>query len=548
MTTTKYMRKSVWEKGGGWDNESLYWYAKGIAIMRKLPLKDPKSWGFFGAIHGINMDEFDSKGKPRLTWHQLEDFTEFQKIDIKSLIQINDADKTKNPQGNGFWNQCQHATWYFLPWHRGYLLGIESVLREIIVDQLNGPKDWALPYWDYNDKNYWIDDEKIRIPSAFTDLKFEGADNPLYIKQRYPNKDIKKQNYVDLEGLRNKDTGEIFDLNKLTLESMSSPLFTSISLSQKITIPFFGGSKTTFSHDNNFGTGKIEKYPHNIMHVLIGGQGTLGLMNDPDFAALDPLFYVHHANIDRLWSVWNKTTTHVNPVEAQWLSPNLESPFIVPTSCSEAWSYTPQDLNHESSINLNCIQGYTYTDGFGDRSENLIDTFVSRKQKFGLDQLKEEKSNIELIGATKSKVQIQGSTPVAITIDRDNLSLSKGLSSLGDQIADKLKQSIIPSRIYLFVEGIKGNQEGIILFIRTVEGHNLESIALFGLINASDPQSVHGGSGMNLTLDITDYIDNLYMNKKIYNLTDLNLLLVPVGLRPESKLTIDQISIHQYGS
>ena len=29
-----------------------------------------------------------------------------------------------------FWNQCQHQTWYFLPWHRGYLLGLEAVVRD----------------------------------------------------------------------------------------------------------------------------------------------------------------------------------------------------------------------------------------------------------------------------------------------------------------------------------------------------------------------------------------------------------------------------------
>jgi tyrosinase len=28
-------------------------------------------------------------------------------------------------------------------------------------------------------------------------------------------------------------------------------------------------------------------------------------MSDPGIAALDPIFYLHHCNIDRMWAVWN---------------------------------------------------------------------------------------------------------------------------------------------------------------------------------------------------------------------------------------------------
>jgi tyrosinase len=42
--------------------------------------------------------------------------------------------------------------------------------------------------------------------------------------------------------------------------------------------------------------------PHNRIHVLIGGTG--GFMSDPATAALDPIFWLHHCNIDRLWNKW----------------------------------------------------------------------------------------------------------------------------------------------------------------------------------------------------------------------------------------------------
>src|SRR5256885_10879756 len=46
------------------------------------------------------------------------------------------------------WDQCQHGTWYFLPWHRGYLAAFEAIVAKT-VKELGGPADWALPYWNY---------------------------------------------------------------------------------------------------------------------------------------------------------------------------------------------------------------------------------------------------------------------------------------------------------------------------------------------------------------------------------------------------------------
>jgi len=25
-----------------------------------------------------------------------------------------------------YWSECQHGSWYFLPWHRGYLIAFEA--------------------------------------------------------------------------------------------------------------------------------------------------------------------------------------------------------------------------------------------------------------------------------------------------------------------------------------------------------------------------------------------------------------------------------------
>jgi hypothetical protein len=55
----------------------------------------------------------------------------------------------------------------------------------------------------------------------------------------------------------------------------------------------FGGT----DRDRRFGD--VESTPHNWVHVDIGG-----LMESPATAGQDPIFWLHHANIDRLWEVW----------------------------------------------------------------------------------------------------------------------------------------------------------------------------------------------------------------------------------------------------
>jgi Common central domain of tyrosinase len=41
---------------------------------------------------------------------------------------------------------------------------------------------------------------------------------------------------------------------------------------------------------------------HNGIHGWIGG--TFGQMSDPAYSPFDPIFYLHHCNIDRLWAMW----------------------------------------------------------------------------------------------------------------------------------------------------------------------------------------------------------------------------------------------------
>jgi hypothetical protein len=59
--------------------------------------------------------------------------------------------------------------------------------------------------------------------------------------------------------------------------------------------------------DNDAGTqGFVERRPHNQIHFAVGGVigEVAGAMADVPTAAFDPIFWVHHSNIDRLWVEW----------------------------------------------------------------------------------------------------------------------------------------------------------------------------------------------------------------------------------------------------
>jgi len=114
-------RKNVLKLGNPGDD--LDWYGKAVADLQNRPVTDPTSWRYQAAVHGY--------------------------------LRAIDPNPTNVPfpssaDQRDFWNQCQHQTWYFLPWHRAYLACFEQIVAASVV-KLGGPPGWALPYWNYSD-------------------------------------------------------------------------------------------------------------------------------------------------------------------------------------------------------------------------------------------------------------------------------------------------------------------------------------------------------------------------------------------------------------
>jgi len=67
-------------------------------------------------------------------------------------------------------------------------------------------------------------------------------------------------------------------------------------------------------------SGALEGNPHGSVHVMVGGD-----MAAVVTSARDPVFWAHHGNIDRLWSVWLAAdSNNKNPTDANWKA----QPFV----------------------------------------------------------------------------------------------------------------------------------------------------------------------------------------------------------------------------
>lgn len=172
------------------------------------------------------------------------------------------------------WNRCQHGSFFFLSWHRMYLYFFERILRAA-----SGNQDLALPYWKWTDQR--------RLPRPFREPA-DSSTNPLYTPRRAAGMNNGTQELP----LSQVQTGTAMDFT-----NFSSPPGSGLS---------FGGQRVNQPAHFTRPHGSLEGSPHDVIHGLVGGNGnpSQSWMSFPETAARDPIFWLHHAMIDRLWNRW----------------------------------------------------------------------------------------------------------------------------------------------------------------------------------------------------------------------------------------------------
>ena len=161
---------------------------------------------------------------------------------------------------------CQHHTALFLPWHRAYMYFAELALKEA-----GGDSGVSLPWWN------WTIEQTI--PTAFSEPGNAAVPNPL------AGVAINEQ---ALEQARR--AGLPADLTRTVRDpggDSSPPLPTSDQVREVLELGDFLDFQS-----------QLEQF-HDDVHVWVGGT-----MSEIPLAAYDPLFWAHHAMIDRLWRLW----------------------------------------------------------------------------------------------------------------------------------------------------------------------------------------------------------------------------------------------------
>jgi len=223
----------------------------------------------------------------------------------------NDPDLNKVPMSiRALFHQCHKTESLFFLWHRAYVAAVEKLMQDAIHDPT-----FRLPYWN------WYADPSLpeAFRSEFLDQQHTQK-NPLYIANRIANQQM------------NVNRGD--------------PIWT-----PQIITDYDSDDFESFQ-------GQLNDNEHGMIHVFVGTRTNMGSIS---YAARDPIFYLHHANIDRLLMVWlKKNPTHQPPAHFPGWVPSVYRFPIPPgsTGKSNPPVYTPS----EQALALGSMEamGYKY--------------------------------------------------------------------------------------------------------------------------------------------------------------------------------------------
>jgi tyrosinase len=200
-------------------------------------------------------------------------YTHQIRADRTKSTEIASLPAAQRPLATDMWNTCQahngRPVRFFLPWHRMYVYFLERIVRAA-----SGNPNFTLPYWDY------LTPSQRALPGPF----WNSTVSALYRPSRNAGS----------------NAGSPID------QGQPAGTINQDCMSETDYLPTPG--KLGFCS-------AINGSPHGIVHSLVGN--SIGMGNVP-WAANDPIFWLHHCNIDRMWASWN-AWGRTNPSDPSWL-------------------------------------------------------------------------------------------------------------------------------------------------------------------------------------------------------------------------------------
>jgi len=296
---------------------------------------------------------------------------------------------------------CTHGSVVFPTWHRPYVALYEQTLHEhaqrIAATYTVDQNDWKQaaanlrqPFWDWA-LNSTPPDEVIALKQVVITGPNGNqiqVDNPLYhykfhpIDPSFPAPFSNWQTTLRRPADTSPDaTDDVAALRKVLATAQKGITASTYNMLARIhTWPAFSNHTPG---DGGSASNSLEGI-HDGIHGNVGGQGHMG---DLSVAGFDPIFFLHHANVDRMISLW----AALNP--GVWVTPgnSEDGSFTLPPNVkvdqtTELTPFWKEQTTFWASAGLQDTSklGYTYPDfngldmGNPDAVQNVISDRVNQ--------------------------------------------------------------------------------------------------------------------------------------------------------------------------
>ncbi|KAK2548884.1 Tyrosinase [Acropora cervicornis] len=327
-------------------------FLKAWKLIQELPSTNPNSFWSIASYHGMPFKE--------------------RRVPLgggKSEKDVSGTDKDKDTKTWG--GYCQHGNVLFPFWHRFYCLRLEQALQSVLE---KGQERVALHYWDASSKestseglpdivttkDVCIDGEyvpnpllKFKLPKAIKDdVSPSGPNSQFYEKEagyetcRYPYSGIRSPDDAKATAIEHNKKIDSRDetpqslLQANIISWLSDGASRRKGVAQQLEDCLHTTDYNPFSNTTSVGSADVSvEQPHNDLHVAIGGftqpetnedgsvkqdslgnfiwdgpiEGANGDMGANEVASYDPIFFLHHSNMDRMLWIWQKKYKKTDP-------------------------------------------------------------------------------------------------------------------------------------------------------------------------------------------------------------------------------------------
>lgn len=252
------------------------------------------------------------------------------------------------------WAGAAHNSPTFLPWHREYLHRFDQMIQ-----QMSGDPTMTVPYWDWtnpastaavfandfmggngNPKQDWAvttgpfrkGQWKITIQDPGVLLEGQTAPKPYLVRNfaAFLPDPVQLPSAADVQETLD---GHLYDHSPYNARSPLSESF-------RNRLEGWREPKAAECDSGWVNQSQADGSPHvmhNVVHIYVGGiwktgnkvsEGTMAYNTSPN----DPVFFLHHANVDRIWAAWElQGGSHYKPGRGApygWNAPDTMWPWF----------------------------------------------------------------------------------------------------------------------------------------------------------------------------------------------------------------------------